>query len=95
MLTAIACIRLTRPDKLTVPLEAMLREAKAQGREVRGPVDDGFIRSIYLRDPNGYVVELTASTGTHTDIMDPAQSRPHAVLARWEQGKSAASRLTR
>jgi catechol 2,3-dioxygenase-like lactoylglutathione lyase family enzyme len=69
-------------------LEAMLRKAKTQGMPVRGPVDHGFIRSIYLRDPNGYVIELTASTGTHSDIMDPAQSRPHAVLARWEQAKA-------
>jgi catechol 2,3-dioxygenase-like lactoylglutathione lyase family enzyme len=69
-------------------LEAMLQKAKAQGREVRGPVDHGFIRSIYFRDPNGYVIELTAPTGTNTDAMDPAQSRPHAILSRWEQAKA-------
>ena len=39
-------------------LEAMLRKAKAEGRQVRGPVDHGFIRSIYFRDPNGYVIEF-------------------------------------
>jgi hypothetical protein len=45
--------------------DAMLEKAKAEGREVRGPVDHRFVRSIYFRDPNGYVIELTASTGKH------------------------------
>ena len=68
--------------------EAMLRKAKDEGREVRGPVDHGFVRSIYFRDPNGYVVELTASTGVHDEIMDPARSKPHGALARWQATKS-------
>jgi catechol 2,3-dioxygenase-like lactoylglutathione lyase family enzyme len=68
--------------------ESMLCKAKAEGREVRGPVDHGFVRSIYFRDPNGYVIELTASTGTHAEIMDPAISKPHEVLGRWQAAKS-------
>ena len=68
--------------------ESMLQKAKAEGREVRGPVDHGFVRSIYFRDPNGYVIELTASTGTHGEMMDPAISKPHAALERWHTAKS-------
>ena len=68
--------------------DSMLRKAKAEGREVRGPVDHGFVRSIYFRDPNGYVIELTAATGTHGEIMDPAVSKPHAALAHWQAAKS-------
>ena len=67
----------------------MLDKGRAEGREVRGPVDHGFVRSIYFRDPNGYVIELTAETGMHGEIMDPARSRPHAALARWQAGKAA------
>jgi catechol 2,3-dioxygenase-like lactoylglutathione lyase family enzyme len=62
----------------------MLRKARNEGREVRGPVDHGFVRSIYFRDPNGYVIELTASTGVHQEIMDPVVSKPHEALARWQ-----------
>jgi catechol-2,3-dioxygenase len=51
---------------------------------VRGPVDHGFVRSIYFRDPNGYVVELTASTGRDKDMMDPVFSKPHDALAKWQ-----------
>lgn len=40
-------------------LQSYLRRAKEEGIEVRGPSDHGGFHSIYLRDPNGYVVELT------------------------------------
>jgi len=68
-------------------LEAMLDKGKAEGREVRGPVDHGFIRSIYFRDPNGYVIELTTPTGAQSEMIDPARSRAHDILARWEGAK--------
>src|SRR5216683_1804717 len=68
--------------------DRMLARGRAEGIEVRGPVDHGFVRSIYFRDPNGYVIELTASTGKHQEIMDPAISKPHDALARWQAAKS-------
>lgn len=37
----------------------MLAKGRERDMEVRGPSDHGFIQSIYFRDPNGYVVELT------------------------------------
>jgi len=67
--------------------DAMLMKGNAQGIEVRGPVDHGFCRSIYFRDPNGYVIELTASTGEHGEMMDPAISKPHEALERWQAAK--------
>jgi catechol 2,3-dioxygenase-like lactoylglutathione lyase family enzyme len=66
----------------------MLQQAKGEGREVRGPIDHGFVRSIYFRDPNGYVIELTASTGQHGEMMDPAISKPHEALGRWQAEKA-------
>jgi len=68
-------------------LDTMFAKGKAEGREVRGVSDHKFIRSIYFRDPNGYVIELTASTGVHQEIMDPAISKPHAALARWQAAR--------
>ena len=73
--------------------DAMLEKAKAEGREVRGPVDHRFVRSIYFRDPNGYVIELTATTGEHGEIMDPAISKPHEALAHWQATKKALTAL--
>ncbi len=72
-------------------LHAMLAKGKAEGREVRGPADHGFIHSIYFRDPNGYVVELTAPVGD-----DGAAARAETAekgriaLADWSGRKSAA-----
>ncbi len=41
-------------------LHFMHHKGTEAGMHVRGPVDHGFIHSIYFRDPNGYVVELSA-----------------------------------
>jgi catechol 2,3-dioxygenase-like lactoylglutathione lyase family enzyme len=68
-------------------LEAMLQKGKAEGREVRGISDHGFIRSIYFRDPNGYVVELTAKTAGHERDMDPANNRAREILDKFRAAK--------
>jgi catechol 2,3-dioxygenase-like lactoylglutathione lyase family enzyme len=67
--------------------EVLLRKGRAEGREVRGPVDHGFICSVYFRDPNGYVIELTTPTARAAAAFDPARSRPHEILARWQQAR--------
>ena len=67
-------------------LTAMAAKGRAAGREVRGPVDHEFIRSIYFRDPNGYVIELTAQLAGGDA---PAKGQPHAILTRWQQEKTA------
>ena len=46
-------------------LHAMLDKGKAAGIETRGISDHDFIHSIYFRDPNGYVIELTAKPTDH------------------------------
>lgn len=72
-------------------LTAMAAKGRAAGREVRGPVDHQFIRSIYFRDPNGYVIELTARLAGHAAATDLAKSQSHATLARWQRQKTAHS----
>src|SRR4029079_13669865 len=63
-------------------LEAMFAKGKAQGIETRGVADHGFVRSIYFRDPNGYVIELTAKTPGHEQMMDPATNDARPILSR-------------
>ena len=48
-----------QPDKL----QQMFEKGKELGIETRGISDHGFIHSIYFRDPNGYVLELTTPVG--------------------------------
>jgi catechol 2,3-dioxygenase-like lactoylglutathione lyase family enzyme len=68
-------------------LERMLAKAKAEGREVRGVSDHGFVHSIYFRDPNGYVVELTAKQPGHERDMDPAVNGARRILDAWQAQK--------
>lgn len=71
-------------------LLAMQAKGKAQGREVRGVIDHGFIHSIYFRDPNGYVIELTAPLDNHAEQTDPAQNGAREKLDAWQRRKPAA-----
>jgi catechol 2,3-dioxygenase-like lactoylglutathione lyase family enzyme len=69
-------------------IEQMLAKGKAAGIETRGVSDHGFIRSIYFRDPNGYVIELTAKTAGHDQAMDPALNGARERLDRWQAAKA-------
>jgi catechol 2,3-dioxygenase-like lactoylglutathione lyase family enzyme len=69
-------------------LIGMMERARDRGIECRGVVDHGFIRSIYLRDPNGYVVELVARTDRHDLLLNPKRNGARAVLAEWQQAKA-------
>jgi catechol 2,3-dioxygenase-like lactoylglutathione lyase family enzyme len=73
-------------------LQEMLARGRAAGLEVRGPAEHDFIRSIYFRDPNGYVIELTAKTAAHDAAMDPAQNGARAQLDAWQAAKAAMAR---
>jgi catechol 2,3-dioxygenase-like lactoylglutathione lyase family enzyme len=67
-------------------LERMMARGKAQGIETRGVSDHAFIHSIYFRDPNGYVIELTARTADRHEELDPARARK--VLDEWQASKA-------
>ena len=75
-------------------LSDMLEKGKARGIETRGISEHEFVRSIYFRDPNGYVIELTAKTSEHARLMDPATNGARELLDRWQSSKleTAASR---
>jgi catechol 2,3-dioxygenase-like lactoylglutathione lyase family enzyme len=64
-------------------LEPMLAKGREAGVESRGVIDHGFIHSIYFRDPNGYVIELTARTPAHAREMDPKTNGARAKLDAW------------
>ena len=70
-------------------LDNMFAKGKAEGREVRGISDHGFIDSIYCRDPNGYVIELTAKRPGHDQAMDPATNDARGRLDAWQAAKTA------
>lgn len=69
-------------------LEPMLDKGRAAGIETRGVSDHGFIHSIYFRDPNGYVIELTAKRQDHDREMDPAVNNARGALDEWQARKA-------
>src|SRR5690606_38115082 len=68
-------------------LEGLLEKGRAAGIETRGVSDHGIIDSIYYRDPNGYVIELTAKRPDHDRQMDPESNGARESLARWQGTK--------
>jgi catechol 2,3-dioxygenase-like lactoylglutathione lyase family enzyme len=69
-------------------LQAMFAKGKASGVETRGITDHGMVHSIYFRDPNGYVVELTAKMAGHDSMMNPATNRAREILDNWQAAKA-------
>jgi len=69
-------------------LNEMFEKGKARGIQTRGIVDHGFLKSIYFRDPNGYVIELTSPTSAHAREMDPEKNEARVKLDRWQAAKA-------
>ncbi|HKA89600.1 MAG TPA: VOC family protein [Haliangiales bacterium] len=70
-------------------LRRMYDKGKRAGIDTRGFADHQFIESIYFRDPNGYVIELTARRENHDDAMDPTKNGARGTLDRWQTEKTA------
>ena len=68
-------------------LKEMFSKGKESNIETRGISDHGFIHSIYFRDPNGYVIELTAKIKTEKETNGETKD-VHAVLKEWQTNKS-------
>ena len=71
-------------------LAPMMAKGKKRGIETRGVSNHGFIHSIYFRDPNGYVIELTAKAPSHGEATDPKRNAARDKLKRWQAAKAAA-----
>ena len=68
-------------------LHEMLARGKEEGIETRGVADHGFIQSIYFRDPNGYVIELTARIASEDVPLDEAKRGARQALDTWQTSK--------
>ncbi|WP_373085527.1 VOC family protein [Sneathiella sp.] len=64
-------------------LHEMFAKGKEMGFNPRGISDHGFIHSIYFRDPNGYVIELTAKVPGKTKDAKTAEADAQSILSDW------------
>lgn len=67
-------------------LEAAKARLEAHGIDVLGPVDHGFIRSIYFYDPSGHRLELATRTYDDGDL-DRFAAEASEILDEWERRK--------
>ena len=70
-------------------LQQMFDKGKGAGMEIRGISDHQFIDSIYFRDPNGYVIELTAKRPEHDAVVARGRAAAHDCLDGWQKRKGA------
>lgn len=54
-----------------------------------GPIDHGFVKSVYFADPNGLPLEITARVATHDAILADDAKTVHATIAAWSARKAA------
>ncbi len=72
---------------LEVPDESALlawqARINAKGVSCLGPVDHGFVKSVYMYDPNGLQVELTCKTPTFDSTIAGAAEIAAASMREW------------
>ena len=61
-------------------LNKMYQKGLKKGIETRGIINHGFIKSIYFRDPNGYVIELSTP---NKDYKKQTNSEARDLLNNW------------
>lgn len=64
-------------------LKAWRRHINKLGRPCFGPINHGFIHSIYMYDPNGVQVELTVRDAHYDQLLAEDAAKAHEVLAEW------------
>lgn len=63
---------------------AVFREKlNAHGIECWGPLDHGFVKSLYFYDPNGINVEITARTPQYDAIMAEEKRKMESEMHAW------------
>jgi catechol 2,3-dioxygenase-like lactoylglutathione lyase family enzyme len=60
-----------------------------RGVDVEGPIDHGFITSIYFHDPNGYRLEFTTQDATEAALFEENRKQAHANMKRWAAATAA------
>jgi catechol 2,3-dioxygenase-like lactoylglutathione lyase family enzyme len=71
-------------------LLSMQERIRAHGIKCAGPIDHGFVKSVYMYDPNGIQFEITARTARHDAIMAEEERTLPQVLADWTKKTRAA-----
>lgn len=73
---------------------AMKDRMTAAGVPVFGPIDHGFVRSVYMYDPNGIQMEFTCRADRHDEIMAEEKAHAHEAIRQWSE-RTRATKLAK
>jgi catechol 2,3-dioxygenase-like lactoylglutathione lyase family enzyme len=59
------------------------------GHPAFGPIDHGFVKSVYFYDPNGLPLEITARVQAHDAILAEDAKTAHQTIKAWSARKAA------
>lgn len=57
----------------------------AAGKSCLGPVDHGFVQSVYMYDPNGLQVEITCKSPNYSAILAEDGAQVEDQMRRWTE----------
>ena len=64
-------------------LIAWQKHIAQMGKTCIGPIDHGFVKSMYMYDPNGLQVEITCRVDNYSEIMGDMQSTVKNQINAW------------
>lgn len=70
-------------------LQELANRLSAAGIPYTGPVDLGFVKSIYCKDPNDVHLEISAPAPNHEERIAEEKARAKDVLAEWTKKTAA------
>jgi catechol-2,3-dioxygenase len=56
-----------------------------QGKTCLGPIDHGFVSSVYMYDPNGLQVEITCENSEYQQIIRAESESAHESIKQWTE----------
>lgn len=66
---------------------AWQKEINAKGKSCLGPVEHGFVKSVYMYDPNGIQIEITCKSDRYDELMDEEKQASRQNIQEWSQLK--------
>lgn len=55
----------------------------SKGKTCLGPIDHGFVKSVYMYDPNGIQVEITSKAPDYRSILVEEQKHVDEIMDNW------------
>jgi catechol 2,3-dioxygenase-like lactoylglutathione lyase family enzyme len=55
------------------------------GKSCLGPIDHGFVKSVYMYDPNGLQVEITSKTSEYDAILADDMAQVETQMSSWTE----------